>query len=757
MTDQPDRQVRFTALIEKAYDLLNQTERSLLLSSDPVERARLTNYIGQIKADIALLESRKDDPHDKDAIPSDYPFPGGLSHDQYQALLQDLKNIADRSEINTGGGAAFLNSRSDNSGGVNLSGGKTESISYEDRRQYFYGTQPPLPDTTTVRPVACHIPLNPSPLFQERPGEFEELERRLLVAPGPEANGTRLGLVGVTGMGGIGKTQLAVEVAYRLRDKGQFEQGIYWMVATGGEKDWEAQLAALAEATEYRPPGDDPGHPENTTRRARYMARYLCRSPRALLVLDNVDQPKLVSEVLPKLAGEKAHCAVLYTSRQRTPPPGAQVYSVERLPREAALRLLLETTRPEWLEAALKGEAGEEVKAALDLCEWVGYLPLALSHLRAVLVRSSRLTLARLLEQLHLKGAKWLDQKGDQDEKATLATLELSWERVRSEEARRLLLVTACFPEAALVPLWLAGLAAGLGQSAEPLEPLAESLEELQSLSLLDELGETSTRLHPYVTRFGREKLTELADQGQQFWVEGAGLVAATLDGLLEGVLPADLDGLEYNLWWRVGELGSLEWYSLTLQNAGRAESAEEAAAWAAYDVAYYLNEKKRPSEALSLLHRVLGLKSNYAYAFNERGRAYADLKQYEQAIADYGRAIALDPNYAAAYNNRGNAYADLKQYEQAIADYEQAIALDPNFAFAFYNRGAAYYALKQYEQAIADYERAIILDLNFAAAFYNRGLAYKKVGDLEAARRDFRRAAELGLSIAEDRLKELG
>jgi Flp pilus assembly protein TadD len=41
-------------------------------------------------------------------------------------------------------------------------------------------------------------------------------------------------------------------------------------------------------------------------------------------------------------------------------------------------------------------------------------------------------------------------------------------------------------------------------------------------------------------------------------------------------------------------------------------------------------------------------------YAFNNRGFAYAGLKQFKKAIQDYNQAIELDPEYTHAFNNRG-------------------------------------------------------------------------------------------------------
>jgi tetratricopeptide (TPR) repeat protein len=54
-----------------------------------------------------------------------------------------------------------------------------------------------------------------------------------------------------------------------------------------------------------------------------------------------------------------------------------------------------------------------------------------------------------------------------------------------------------------------------------------------------------------------------------------------------------------------------------------------------------------------------------------------------------------LGRNLGNAFNNRGTAYAKLKQFEKAIQDYNQAIELNPKDADAFIDRGVAYAKLK--------------------------------------------------------------
>jgi len=132
------------------------------------------------------------------------------------------------------------------------------------------------------------------------------------------------------------------------------------------------------------------------------------------------------------------------------------------------------------------------------------------------------------------------------------------------------------------------------------------------------------------------------------------------------------------------------------------------------------------------------------AKAYNNRGVAFARLKQYETAISDYDKAIKIKPDYANAFYNRGIAYAVLEQYETAIADYDKAIDLNPKNAAAYNNRGTAYVDLEQYETAIANYDKAIEIEPDYAEAFSNKVIAYLSLGQYEKAITDFNKAIKI-------------
>jgi len=52
-----------------------------------------------------------------------------------------------------------------------------------------------------------------------------------------------------------------------------------------------------------------------------------------------------------------------------------------------------------------------------------------------------------------------------------------------------------------------------------------------------------------------------------------------------------------------------------------------------------------------------------------------------------------IESKDAKAYFNRGNAYADKGQYDQAIPDYTKALEINPKDGKAYYNRAYAYYS----------------------------------------------------------------
>ena len=157
-------------------------------------------------------------------------------------------------------------------------------------------------------------------------------------------------------------------------------------------------------------------------------------------------------------------------------------------------------------------------------------------------------------------------------------------------------------------------------------------------------------------------------------------------------------------------------------------------------------NAIKDYNKAIQLIQRP----SDLASAHNNRGSAYVDKGELDNAIKDYNKAVQLNPDYAEAYYNRGIAYADKGELDNAIGDYTQAIKLKPDFSHAYNNRGNAYNKKGDFENAINDHTTTIKLQPDDAEAYNNRGNAYAEKGDFENAIKDYTQAIELKLDYAE-------
>ena len=136
--------------------------------------------------------------------------------------------------------------------------------------------------------------------------------------------------------------------------------------------------------------------------------------------------------------------------------------------------------------------------------------------------------------------------------------------------------------------------------------------------------------------------------------------------------------------------------------------SASKNVDWSQKAMALWENGKfKDPKKAVDYWGRAIRSRQNTVEAYNNRGLAYHELKQYDKAIKDYSQAIKLDPGHVAAYNNRGNSYYERNEYQLALADLNRSLQRKPDYAKAHLNRGLVYYQMDQTDRACSDFQNA--------------------------------------------------
>jgi hypothetical protein len=222
----------------------------------------------------------------------------------------------------------------------------------------------------------------------------------------------------VIGMGGVGKTELAIQYAREYLTT--YQGGICWLPAN----DFALKLVEFARPR-FFPNVNFDGL--SLAEQVAYCWQHWVDGD-VLLVLDNVTNYK--QQVQPYLP-ESSRFQVLITTRERLGKP-LVLLDVEVLASDDALDLLKSLLGNERVE--------RELDVAAELCEWLGYLPLGLELVGRYL-EDEPLTLAQMLERLKHKRLRHPSLK-EADRMMTAQggvadAFELSWERL-DENAQQL-------------------------------------------------------------------------------------------------------------------------------------------------------------------------------------------------------------------------------------------------------------------------------------------------------------------------------
>jgi tetratricopeptide (TPR) repeat protein len=124
-------------------------------------------------------------------------------------------------------------------------------------------------------------------------------------------------------------------------------------------------------------------------------------------------------------------------------------------------------------------------------------------------------------------------------------------------------------------------------------------------------------------------------------------------------------------------------------------------------------------------------------------GQAYAQQKDYTNAVGEFDAALKIDPNLAEAHYYKGLVYLRQTNFQSAIAEFRSELQIHPGEPVISYHLGYALLALGDTDSAIAilrsvaatkpDYELA---RLALGRALLNEGDLAGAVENLEAAKR---------------------
>jgi hypothetical protein len=246
----------------------------------------------------------------------------------------------------------------------------------------------PAPDRPVSKPIVLPYPSIGS-LFKGRDDFMQRLRESLTSAPGGQ-----MAIVSLYGLGGVGKTRLAVEYA---RAHVEEYTALLFAVAEAPEA-LRRNLAALAGTLVPQLDTTD-----DEVRRAAVLD-WLDANSGWFLILDNVDSKPALAEV-EKLLGGLIGGHVIVTSRLANFSANFQPLELDVLTVKDAAAFLLARTKDR------RRSAPADEGKAREVANELGRLALALEQ-AAAFIAKNRLTFAQYLEQWRSKrdeALKWFD------------------------------------------------------------------------------------------------------------------------------------------------------------------------------------------------------------------------------------------------------------------------------------------------------------------------------------------------------------
>ncbi len=337
------------------------------------------------------------------------------------------------------------------------------------------------------RPVAVPFQLPAGiPDFTGREELVQDVRAALTDTSGPAVM-----IAMLTGIGGVGKTTLAVHAAHAARP--DFPDGQLYVDLQGAgphPADSGSVLSHFLQALDV----PEPDIPDGLGQRAA-LYRSVLADRRVLLLLDNARDAAQIRPLLPGTAG----CAVLVTTRSRAITlGGARHFHVDVATAPEALSLLAAIVGAERVAA--------EPRAAAALVEACGHLPLAVRIVASRLASRPGWTIASLVTRLDDERRR-LDelQAGDL---TVEATFRLGYGHLADDQARAFrLLALAAAPD-----LSLSATAALLGCDEFTAEDLAEGLADA---GMLESYATGRYRYHDLLRLYARRQ-AEQTDSGQE-------------------------------------------------------------------------------------------------------------------------------------------------------------------------------------------------------------------------------------------------
>ena len=338
------------------------------------------------------------------------------------------------------------------------------------------------------------VPYEVNPLFIGRT-QFVQMLKEKLSDITPRHYNHRVALYG---MGGIGKTQCALRYVYANRD---VYDRIYWITAVD-QTSLLSGYQSIAEAARLR-------YLQNTSpiEIANAVLSWLRHQKSWLLVIDNLDDIKIVDRLLPENGSQKHTIITTRNPNARGIPAGS--LEVPLLDAEDCIDLLSTLS-----EMVAQSDSAQQCQA-VEIVQMMGYLPLAIEQ-AAAYVREVTKDFSAFLKEYqrnHKRLHTWVPAGNRQYPNSIATTWSMSFHLLPKYPSKLLRLFSFLNPDGILISFLVSG--------AEALEndlrhvicdqlEMATALLELEKFSLLKwDRQNKSIAIHRLVQMVVRDEMSD--------------------------------------------------------------------------------------------------------------------------------------------------------------------------------------------------------------------------------------------------------
>ena len=515
------------------------------------------------------------------------------------------------------------------------------------------------------------MPYQRNPFFTGRDNVLQQLHSTLV----HERRATLSQSYTLSGLGGIGKTQTAIEYAYRYVND---YAAIFWISAeTSGSV--ASSFVAIADLLNLPEKQD-----KEQSRVMAAVTRWLTSHGDWLVIFDNVEDLELVKNILPP-----ARCgSLLFTSRRQALGFTTQTLNLEQMTLEEGMRFLLRRARlldpMASLDSLEHSLAPGDAALAREIVVIMDGLPLALDQAGAY-IEATQCSLSDYLRLFQSSQLRLLAERDAYTDHplSVVRTFALAFERLEQNNPAAAELLTICAflaPDAIPEAFFLDG-AAHLGPAFEVLaaDPLQFNavIKALLAYSLLQRNPTTQTlTIHRLVQVVLKGSLSEAT---QSVWTR------RVLQAMRQ-LFPSDKSQAGY---WQV-----CEWllpHALVCVTLG--EQRDESEVWhiaLMSHVASYLSNRARYAQAEPLYQRALQIGENtlsgehplVAEVLHGLAQLYREQGKYEEAEPLFQRALTIreqalggeHPLVPETLNELAVLYRYQGKYEEAEPLYQRAL-----------------------------------------------------------------------------------